>query len=138
MRKMRQEQKRYVLEEVKNTLEKYQTRTDVDCIYLLCYEEKGINNFDIVIVFEKELSVRIKKEFNKINNVFSYKDSIECFGGIIKLIGINSNRYFECRDINLSQTLLSSEILYDKTGKYTKLANRYGNIDLCKESFKLR
>jgi hypothetical protein len=146
MKKMHIEQEDYIKTETTKFLEEYKERKDVGCIYLLANEEHNLrrNNFNLVIVFENGVSKTTLKEFNKLNNCFSRRDSIESFGGLLTLVADDCTDYSNCADtpdsIKRVRDLLSSEILYDKEGEYTKIAHQfdtYRKVDKYSDSFNL-
>lgn len=126
-------------------LKKYTKRKDVDCIYLLSYKQEDYNVFDLTIVFKNKVSKKIEDKFDKLNTLFESENCIDSFGGKLRLLIDESSAYsilaMNPSEITRVRDLLSSQILYDKKGKYKKIAHQfdtYRTLEPYENSFQLR
>jgi hypothetical protein len=128
MSKLTEKQEKSFVRSIARIVHGYKKKENVECIYLLPYETKQGNIFDLVIVFS-EFDKKSLTNIRKYNKEHEKPEIQEKCGGLITIVSDSELFYsgiaMERREIIRVKDLLSSHILYDKTGRYHKIAHQF-------------
>lgn len=124
--------------EILDLSKKYIARKNVECIYLLSYEQDKRDIYDFIIV-SSDLDKDMLREISEYNLVNRTKTKIMDFGAELKIVSDAPNSYsimpFTFSEIDKTRLIKSSTIIYDKDGHYSQVA-REETIGKFKNSFK--
>lgn len=114
--------------EIVNLANKYSKDENVECIYFLPFAENDERIFDLVIVFSEQVNLdSIDKEISELNEKYCKK--IFEIGGKIVLLSDRSDKYsavaMHYYEVRRVRDLLSSSILFDRSGEYVKIAHQF-------------
>lgn len=117
---------------------KYINVNDVECIYLLPYEQDKRDIYDFIIV-SSNIDKVFMQEISEYNSNNRSKSKIMEFGAELNIILDLPNSYtnmpFTFSEIDKTRLIKSSTIIFDREGYYTKVANEE-TISKYKNSFK--
>lgn len=114
--------------EIANLTNKYSKDDNVECIYFLPFVENDERIFDLVIVFSEQVNLdEVDKEISELNEKYCKK--ISEIGGKIVLLSDRSDKYsavaMHYREVRRVRDLLSSSIIFDRSGEYIKIAHQF-------------
>lgn len=114
--------------EIGNLVNKYCNNSNVECIYFIPFIENDEMKFELTIVFSnKEDLSKIDNEISRLNK--KYNKQINDFGGKLVLYADKCDNYSICAmhsyEVRRVKDLLSSTIIFDRSGKYNKIAHQF-------------
>jgi hypothetical protein len=125
---------------------RFKSIDEVDCIYLIPYvDSAGRSIYDLKVVVTtkeyRELIDEIVKEYNQKN---SDRDMFRQYGGVLTVktdkpdnYSTQIDEYSSKEELAAGMDIISSKVLYDKYGFYTRVAHQFDKKDDSNE-FKLK